>query len=237
MGRRKTNEEFLKEVYEKNEYVQRGDIEILSEYVGVNAKIKCRCIKHDWIYWVAPSSLLNNIGCRKCGHERTIASQKKSHEQFIAEVHVLDPTITVVGLYVTSWTPIEFMCSKGHIFTMKPIDFLNGRRCPYCSNRRVLVGYNDIATTRPDVAALLTNTEDGHKYTSGSSYHANFTCPLCGKIQNKQIVEVSTRGFFLAAIALIPFLSQISLADFSVVNYLSIDMIQNGNLSGQNHFL
>lgn len=195
MSRKKTNEEFLKEVYEKNEYVRRREIEILSEYVDSQTKIKCRCVKHDYIYWVAPSSLLNHIGCRKCGHERTIASQKKSHEQFVAEVYNLDPTVTVLGHYITSWTPIEFMCSKGHIFIMKPIDFLNRRRCPYCSNRKVLVGYNDIATTRPDVASLMTNSEDSHKYTSGSSHNVNFTCPLCGKIQNKAIIEVSTRGF------------------------------------------
>ena len=83
MGMRKTNEEFLKEVHEKNEYVRRGEIEILSEYIDSKTKIKCRCTIHDWIYWVAPSSLLNNIGCRKCGHERTIARQKKSHQQFV----------------------------------------------------------------------------------------------------------------------------------------------------------
>ena len=58
MSRRKTNEEFLKEVFDKNEYVRRGEIEILSEYVGADTKIKCRCIKHDYIYEVAPSSLL-----------------------------------------------------------------------------------------------------------------------------------------------------------------------------------
>ena len=71
MGRRKTNEEFLKEVYENNEYVRRGEIEILSKYINATTKIKCRCIIHDWIYWVAPSSLLRNIGCKKCGRERT----------------------------------------------------------------------------------------------------------------------------------------------------------------------
>lgn len=191
----KSNEQFIREVYERNEYVRRGDIEILSKYVGVDTKIKCRCTKHDWIYWVAPSSLLNNIGCRKCGRERTTASQKKSHEQFVTEVYELDPDFTVIGTYVTSWTLIDFMCPIGHIFPMKPIDFLNGRRCPYCSNRRVLVGYNDIATTRPDIFSLLTNKEDGYKYVAGSKHKTNFTCPLCGKIQKKEIADVSVRGF------------------------------------------
>ena len=195
MGRRKTNEEFLKEAYEKNEHVRRGDIEILSEYVGVNTKIKCRCIKHNLVYWVAPSSLLNNIGCKKCGHERTVASQKKSHEQFVIEVQDLDPTTTVLGVYTGAFTLIDFMCSKGHTYKMRPIDFLHGERCPYCASRKILIGYNDIATTRPDVAALFTNQEDGYKYMAGSKCKTNFTCPLCGAVQDKYIRLVAERGF------------------------------------------
>lgn len=195
MGKRKTNEEFLSEVYEKNEYVRRGEIEILSEYVDSETKIKCRCVKHDWIYWVAPSSLLKNIGCRKCGRERTTKKQTKSHEEFVAEVYKLDPTTTVLGTYVGAFVPIDFMCSRNHIYSMRPIEVLHGERCPYCSNRKILVGYNDVATTRPDVSALFTDPEDGHRYMSGSKCKIDFTCPLCNTVQLKQIYLVSSRGF------------------------------------------
>ena len=195
MGKRKTNEEFIQEVYDKNEYVRRGDIEILSEYTDSKTKIKCRCTIHDWIYWVAPSSILGNIGCRKCGRERTTQKQMKSQEQFVAEVHDLDPTTIVLGVYVGAFTPIDFMRSKGHVYAMRPVDFLHGERCPYCANRKVLIGYNDIATTRPDITSLFTNSEDGYRYMAGSKYKVNFTCPLCGTIQEKNIRLVTERGF------------------------------------------
>ena len=29
-----------------------------------------------------------------------------------------------------------------------------GLGCPYCSGRKVLAGYNDLATTHPDIAAM-----------------------------------------------------------------------------------
>ena len=195
MGRRKTNEEFLKEVYENNEYVRRGEIEILSKYINATTKIKCRCIIHDWIYWVAPSSLLRNIGCKKCGRERTTQKQMKSQEQFVAEVYNLEPTTIVIGAYAGAFVPIDFMCSHGHVYSMRPVDFLHGERCPYCASRKILIGYNDIATTRPDVAALFTEQENIHKYMAGSNKKINFTCPLCGKVQKKQISLVSERGF------------------------------------------
>lgn len=195
MSKRKTNEEFVREVCGKNEYVRRGEVEMLSEYVGVDTKIKCRCTIHDWIYFVAPSSLLNNIGCRKCGHKRTTQKQMKSQEQFVSEVYDLDSTTTVLGIYAGAFTPIDFMCSKGHIYQMRPVDFLHGKRCPYCASRKILIGYNDIATTRPDIAALFTDKEDGYRYMAGSKYKASFTCPLCGTIQYKHIGLVSERGF------------------------------------------
>lgn len=195
MGRRKTNEEFLKEVYEKNEYVRRGDIEILSEYLGVDTKIKCRCVIHDYIYWVAPSSLLKNIGCKKCGRERTTEKQMKSHEQFVAEVYAADPTTIVVGTYGGAFIPIDFMCSQMHIYSMRPVDFLHDERCPYCAHRKILIGFNNISTTHPDVAALLTNPDDKYKYMAKSKQKASFTCPLCRTAQNKYIYTVSERGF------------------------------------------
>ncbi len=195
MSRRKTNEEFLKEVHEKNEYVKRGEIEILSNYVDSNTKIICRCVKHNYTYSVAPSSLRCNIGCKKCGRERTTEKQMKPHEKFVEEVNALDPTTTVIGIYSGAFTPIDFLCKNKHIYKMRPMSFLNGYRCPYCSNRKVLIGYNDIETTRPDVAKLFTNQENIYKYTSQSREKINFTCPWCGKIQAKHIYAISECGF------------------------------------------
>lgn len=77
----------------------------------------------------------------------------------------------------------------------KPSDILKGNRCPYCSNKKVLIGYNDIATTSPDIFQFLVNPEDGYKYTRWSSIRTDFKCIVCGHIQNRRISTVAHRGF------------------------------------------
>ena len=55
--------------------------------------------------------------------------------------------------------------------------------CPYCSNRKVLKGFNDLATTRPDLIDdwdFEHNEKSPYEITAGSSYKANWICHKCG---------------------------------------------------------
>ena len=45
-------------------------------------------------------------------------------------------------------------CSKGHEYQAEVNKRSNGSGCPYCSNQKVLAGFNDIATTNPDLLEL-----------------------------------------------------------------------------------
>lgn len=69
------------------------------------------------------------------------------------------------------------------------------RGCPYCSNKKVLVGYNDIWTTNPEIAKLLHISEDGYKYTFGSSAKVDWVCSNCSSvISNKAISSIRYYG-------------------------------------------
>ena len=43
-------------------------------------------------------------------------------------------------------------CKKGHSWQMEIFHRSDGRKCPYCTNRRVLIGFNDLNTLFPDIA-------------------------------------------------------------------------------------
>lgn len=67
-----------------------------------------------------------------------------------------------------------------------------GKNCPYCAGIKVLIGFNDMWTTNPELAKLLANTEDGYKYMQWSSKRLNWKCPDCGEIiKNKTISNVN----------------------------------------------
>ena len=46
---------------------------------------------------------------------------------------------------------VWWICPKGHEYDMRVSQRARGQGCPYCSNTRVLAGYNDLATTNPEV--------------------------------------------------------------------------------------
>lgn len=47
---------------------------------------------------------------------------------------------------------VWWKCKKGHEWQAKISDRTNGNGCPYCSNNRVLSGYNDLQTVNPSLA-------------------------------------------------------------------------------------
>ena len=79
-------------------------------------------------------------------------------------VDLLSHLINISDKYISyaSHTKIGWKCELGHEFYIDPCKFTNPARCrgnlgvfkcPVCSGQKVLVGFNDLATTRPDLAA------------------------------------------------------------------------------------
>ncbi len=46
---------------------------------------------------------------------------------------------------------VWWRCEKGHEWQASPNARSKGEGCPYCCNKKVLVGYNDLATTDPEI--------------------------------------------------------------------------------------
>jgi len=72
---------------------------------------------------------------------------------------------------------------------------LTDRGCPYCcsSPKKILIGFNDMWTTNPELAKLLANPEDGYKYTQYSHKKVDWKCLDCENIiKNKNINDIST---------------------------------------------
>lgn len=91
----------------------------------------------------------------------------------------------------------KLKCLKcGNIFETREGNLDKGDRCPFCSNHKIKIGFNDLWTTRPDIACLLSNPEDGYLYSEFSNKKVRMKCNLCGKeVGYKCICDVSLRGF------------------------------------------
>ncbi len=83
------------------------------------------------------------------------------------------------------WNPEEFTagvntkfrwcCSKGHQYDASPNSRSNGTGCPFCAGRKVLVGFNDLATTNPELAEQVVGA-DPRTITAGSGKRLTWAC-------------------------------------------------------------
>lgn len=70
-----------------------------------------------------------------------------------------NPNNTMYGSSYKAW----WICKKGHSFqtVMYQRAKIDGSSCPICSNRKILVGYNDLATTHPQLSREWHPTKNG----------------------------------------------------------------------------
>lgn len=191
MAKKLTHEEFINKIKERNKH----NITILDEYQGTNNKIKTMCNNCGNVWDAWPSDLLNNHGCMKCGRKRAGRKLALSHDEFLSRVREVNKNVTIIGRYTDFYTDITVKYNCGHIADVNPRALLRGDGCPYCAGHRVLVGFNDVWTTAPDVAKLLVDPLDGYKYTRGSHQKTYFKCPECGDISYKSFLQMSRYKF------------------------------------------
>lgn len=128
MTKHKTDADFKQEVFD----LVGDEYEFLEPYVNSKAKLRVKHTKCGKIYEVRPHDFLSGKRCPYCS-----GKMKKTDAQFKQEVHdLVGNEYTFLDPYTTSKTKIRVKHNKcGHIYEVKPNNFLNGSRCPFCSSK------------------------------------------------------------------------------------------------------
>lgn len=124
--------------------------------------------------------------------------KKLTHEEFINKYYNKYPNsnIKIVGDYKKSSIPIECCCLvHNYTWIITPNNLLRGERCPICTNKKVIKGINDLATTHPDLTMYFKNKSDCYMYTFGSDVKVDLICPDCGSEKRMIINHLVHRGF------------------------------------------
>ena len=118
---------------------------------GSKKKVSWKCeLGHSYM-----SSLVNRSrgnGCPVCSGHQVLAAYNDlatTHPDLASQADGWDPTTLNAG----SNKSVGWKCEKGHIWAAAVKDRSSGNGCPTCSNKKVLAGYNDLATTHPDLAS------------------------------------------------------------------------------------
>jgi hypothetical protein len=78
-----------------------------------------------------------------------------------------------------------------HIWKATGNGRIQGNGCPVCANKVIVVGFNDLATTHPDLASQMVNG-DPTKVTAGSGKNFRWKCEK-GHTWNADVANRSTR--------------------------------------------
>lgn len=152
---------------------------------GSHAKAWWLCPQGHTYEAVISSRTLQHTGCPVCTN-RVILPEENSlaalFPMIAAEWHPKKngkrrPETLSAGTDLRVW----WRCSRGHEWTAKISDRTQKNSgCPYCMNRRVLAGFNDLATTHPKIAAQWHPTLNGkltpEMFTYGSAQRVWWLC-------------------------------------------------------------
>lgn len=95
-----------------------------------------------------------------------------THPDLAKEADGWDPTTVTFG----SGKKLRWKCSRGHQWeAVVGSRTTRNRGCPICSNQKVLAGFNDLATTNPDIAKEAYEW-DPSTVTAGSNKKYKFKC-------------------------------------------------------------
>ena len=148
MPRKKTNEEFVKELEKVN-----PNIELLEEYKYALEPILCRCKKDGYVWKSRPADLLKGKGCPKCA-----GNIKKTHDEFVEEMKSINPNIDILSKYENAKTRIKCKCKiDGHVWTATANNLLRGYGCPVCGGRMKMTHdefVERLSIVNPDIEIL-----------------------------------------------------------------------------------
>lgn len=184
----------------ENVMLYKQNLEYIDGYTAMTKKCNWRCKNHPNIQISDTTrNLLNSkvSGCPICNREKELYLRSFAYhypdmlKEWDYDKNEVDPKM----ISKHSCKEVYWKCENGHSF----FQAINSRvcrnyQCPYCTNKKVLKGFNDLWTTHPQVAKLLVNPDEGYKYTYGSVVQLDFKCPDCGAIKNTSLSTVVNRG-------------------------------------------
>ena len=168
--------------------VKNGDLLPSQVTTGTHKKVwwlgKCG---HEWQAAVAHRN--NGRGCPVCAGKTVLpgandlatASLKLAKEWHPTKNGGLLPSQVTVNSSKKVW----WRCNKGHEWQATVSNRSRGNGCPYCSGKEILSGFNDLATTHPELAKEWHPTKNGEllplEVMPGTNRKYWWQCSKCGQ--------------------------------------------------------
>jgi Zn finger protein HypA/HybF involved in hydrogenase expression len=165
-------------------WVSNKNLPMTPDQVGIGSSqhVWWKCDKdHEWKSMI--SNRAKGVGCPICAGKKVLYGYndlETRNPTLAKEWHPTKNTdLSPKTIVSASNLPVWWICDKGHEWEISP----NGRRgrgCPFCGNKRVQIGQNDLLTTNPELAAQFHPHRNGElspeTLVSGSNKRVWWIC-------------------------------------------------------------
>ena len=171
------------------DWEKNNDLNISPDSValGSHREVWWKCSKgHSWSALVSNRARLYR-NCPYCAGQKPIVGENDlctTHPALIKEWHPTkndncSPEQFMKGSHKKVW----WICNKGHEWSAVIKSRASGVGCPYCANKKVLKGFNDLETTHPELAKEWDYEKNyplkPEDVTIGSNKIVYWICPIC----------------------------------------------------------
>lgn len=198
----------------KEWFVEKNNYILPSQIIGGKQIVWWKCnLGHEW--QASIDSRKQGRGCPICAGKQVLKGYNDlastnpdlSKQWNFVKNTDLSPTEITSHSNKSVW----WICECGHEWQAVISSRTRGNGCPYCSNQKVLAGYNDLVSKYPDIASewnfdknsplLPTETmyrsgkkvwwkcHNGHEWQAKVSYRTTkqLVCPICTKVKKKSV--------------------------------------------------
>ena len=178
--------------YEKNSLLKPENF-----VAGSNKKVWWKCkFGHEWVASISHRTIRKH-GCPYCSGRLAIVGENDlatTNPELLTEwdyeKNTLQPFEVKKGTHNSVW----WRCKNNHSWKATIYSRLEGNNCPYCGNQKVMAGFNDLATTNPELLKDFDyekNTFLPSEIIAGSDKYVWWKCSNCG---NEWKTKANTRA-------------------------------------------
>lgn len=161
MVRNPDKRSFLRELWDE----ERNSVQFANKALHSNTKYWWRCKRDGHPFEAEPSNIKSADTCPYASGRRVLKGFNDFQTKEPDLVRYWHSTKNSLGpdqYQHHSNKVVWWVCAEGHEFH-RPISRMvtQGPGCPYCSGKKVLIGFNDLASTRADMANQWHPTKNG----------------------------------------------------------------------------
>jgi uncharacterized Zn-finger protein len=148
----------------------------ISAHSSKNMEWQCNR-KHRWFADVSNRTSSRGAGCPYCSNRYVLTGfndLQTTDPEVAKQAYKWNPTtVTRASDKYRNW-----ICGKKHIYSARIANRVkNGSGCPYCSGNKIMIGFNDLLTTHPNLAKESLGWNPV-RYSFGSNTVVKWKCSL-----------------------------------------------------------